>query len=694
MDTDSRSITSEPGSRTQPGTFLTRKGANRLNLRDDVAMTMTSTMPPHRLDHIEDAVETLLASIDGPLHMAAPLGLGKPNRLLNALYARLEQDPSRELHLYTALSLDPPTPVNDLQRRFLAPFVTRHFGDDYPRLAYVHAQKRDALPANIEVEEFYLQSGALLRSRQAQSRYASLNYTHVARAIAQRGVNCIVQKVAANADGSRLSLSSNTDLTFDAIDAILARGLPRPLMVAEVDPELPWLENGAAVDADFFDLVLTPPGPHPKLFALPRQPVADAEYAIGFYASTLVRDGGTLQIGIGALADALCHALVLRHTDNATYRRVLQALDPEIERHPAVVASGGLDPFEHGLYGCSEMINEGFRKLVQTGVLRRKVVDDEALMRRINDGSASNADRERVEREGEYLHGAFYLGSHEFYDWLRNLDEAGQRGIGMRRVSEVNELYGGRESLERVQRHEARFFNTCMMATALGSAVSDGLADGRVVSGVGGQYNFVAMAHALPNARSVLMLRATREVPGKPATSSILWNYGHSTIPRHLRDVYVSEYGIADLHGACDEDCVQAMAAITDARFQHALLSAANEASKRYDAQVRFRLSDRNTPERLRLALAPLRSDGTLSDYPLGSDFTPIEQRLAKALTWLKDNTATRIAKLRTVVRALGLSDSTSPEDITALARMGYGQPSGFSEKLYAKLVRLALREA
>ncbi len=656
-------------------------------------MTDTHVPQPHRLDHLDDAVETLLASIDGQLRIAAPLGIGKPHRLLNALYARIEKDPSRELHLYTALSLDPPAPANDLQRRFLAPFVTRHFGDDFPRLSYVQAQKRDALPAHIVIEEFYLQSGALLRSRQAQSRYASLNYTHVARAVAERGVNCLVQKVASSADGSRLSLSSNTDLTFDAIDAILARGLPRPLMVAEVDPELPWLDNGAAVDADFFDIVLTPPGPYPKLFAMPRQPVADAEYAIGFYASALVRDGGTLQIGIGALADALCHALVLRHTDNAAYRRVLQALDPEIERNPAVIASGGLEPFTHGLYGCSEMINEGFRKLVQTGVLRRKVVDDEALMRRINDGSASDSDREALERDGEFLHGAFYLGSHEFYDWLRSLDDAGQRGIGMRRVSEVNELYGGREALERVQRHHARFFNTCMMATALGAAVSDGLADGRVVSGVGGQYNFVAMAHALPEARSVLMLRATRDEPGQPAISSIVWNYGHTTIPRHLRDIYVSEYGIADLRGACDEDCIKAMAAIADSRFQHALLSTANLTGKLYDDPVKFRLSGRNTPQRLQSELASLRRDGTLPDYPLGSDFTPVEQRLVKALTWLKANTATPAAKLKTIARAVIGARASLPVDVEALARMGYAEPSGFGETLYAKLVALALQK-
>ena len=99
----------------------------------------------HRLDHLDDTVETLLASIDGPLRIAAPLGIGKPHRLLNALYARIEKDPSRELHLYTALSLDPPSPAGDLQRRFLTPFLTRHFGDDFPRIIIEPAPPRSLL---------------------------------------------------------------------------------------------------------------------------------------------------------------------------------------------------------------------------------------------------------------------------------------------------------------------------------------------------------------------------------------------------------------------------------------------------------------------------------------------------------------------------------------------------------------------
>ncbi|QWP76743.1 acetyl-CoA hydrolase [Lysobacter sp. K5869] len=660
---------------------------------------------------LADAVEFLYRRVDGPLHVGAPLGLGKPHRLLNALYERAEREPSRRLHLYTALSLDPPGAGKGLEARFLRPFAQRHFGDDYPRLAYVQALKRNALPAHMEVEEFYLQSGALLNAQAAQRRYASLNYTHVARALADRGVNAVVQKVAPDPAGSgRLSLSCNTDLTFDAIDAIVARGLPRPVLIAEVDPLLPWLGGSAAVDASFFDAVVTPPGPYPKLFGLPRQPVSDADYAIGFHASTLVRDGGTLQIGIGTLADALCHALVLRHTDNAAYWRVLGALgyaqggesrDAGISPRQDV-ASGEVDlsgtrnakapmaplgPFGVGLFGCSEMLNEGFRRLVEVGVIKRKVIDDLDFMRRLHEGRADAADLERLEREGEYLQGGFYLGSQDFYDWLRDMPEHERRGISMRRISEVNELYGGNETLERLQRRDARFFNSCMMATALGAAVSDTLDDGRVVSGVGGQYNFVAMAHALPDARSALMLRATRDSGGE-TRSNVVWNYAQTTIPRHLRDVYVTEYGIADLRGKTDEDCILAMAGVAAAGHQFPLLQAAMRSGKLPSAH--YRLSDRNTPRRLSEALAPLRKAGALPDYPLGSDFTAVEQRLVKALAWLKANTAGNGAKARTVLKALFSSGAVDAE---AMQRMGLERPRGFGERIEARLVALALRE-
>ncbi|WP_285447703.1 acetyl-CoA hydrolase/transferase C-terminal domain-containing protein [Xanthomonas sp. LMC-A-07] len=643
-------------------------------------------------EHLTDLSATvawILQRIDGPLRVGAPLGIGKPHRLLNALYAHVVDQPSRPLALYTALSLNPPKPGSGLAARFAGPFISRHFGDDFPRLAYVDAMLRDALPAHVQVEEFYMQSGGLLHSTQAQADYTSLNYTHAAAAVAQRAPNLIVQKVAREPGGTRLSLSCNNDITQDTLDAVAVLGLPRPLLVAEVDAELPWIGGTAAVDASFFDLVLEIPGPSPRLFGLPRQPVTSTDYAIGLYASTLVRDGGTLQIGIGTLADALSHALVLRHTDNATYRRVLQALDPTLASHPAVQASGGLEPFAIGLYGCSEMLNEGFKQLVDSGVIRRKVHDDLGLMQRLADGTADAADAARLADEGEFLHGAFYLGSPAFYAWLHALDPQLRSAIGMRRISEINQLYGGNEALERLQRRDARFFNSCMMATALGAAVSDGLEDGRVVSGVGGQYNFVAMAHALPQARSVLMLRATR-ASGKDAASNVRWNYGHTTIPRHLRDIYITEYGIADLRHKTDQDCVLEMAGICDTRFQTALLAQASQSRKLRDVPEQAARVQRNTPQALEAALAPFRRDGSLPDYPLGSDFTDTEQRLLPALGWLKSATIGKTAALATLMRALL---SRTAGDAACLQRMDLATPRSLGDRVQAKLLAYALQQ-
>jgi hypothetical protein len=256
-------------------------------------------------------------------------------------------------------------------------------------------------------------------------------------------------------------------------------------------------------------------------------------------------------------------------------------------------------------------------------------------------------------------------------------------------VSQVNQLYGGHEALEREQRRDARFFNTCMMMTALGAAVSDALDDGRVVSGVGGQYNFVAMAHALDDGRSVLMLRATRGHAGR-SESNVRWSYGHATIPRHLRDLVITEYGIADLRGACDEDCVTAMAAITQTAFQRGLLEAATAAGKLragFEPPPAWRA---NTTADLARRLRPFRRSGLLPDYPLGCDFTPIEQRLVRALAWLKSATATRAGMARTALAAIA-GPGADPACDAALERMALATPNGLRQRLYARLLRLAL---
>ncbi len=644
---------------------------------------MTAPVPD-----IETCVERILAHAHDGLRLATPLGLGKPNVLLNAIYQRAERDPALKLTIYTALSLARPKAKSELERRFLGPFLARHFGADYPDLAWVAAQHANALPANVRICEFYLQSGAMLGVAQSQRDYASLNYTHVARDLVGVGINVVVQMIAAREEngGVRYSLASNPDVSLDLLDRMAAAGVPRPLVVGVVHPDLPFIGNEAEVGAGTFDIILDDPANRHTLFALPREPVDVAEYALGLHASALVRDGGTLQIGIGVLSDALVYALRLRQQNNVDYRAALTALGNDSAG--LIARIGGVDPFARGLYGASEMVMDGFMHLARAGILKRRVYDDMAIEQALADGREVDVSHRR---DGRYLRGAFYLGSKDFYAWLRGLEGEDFEGLSMTRVSDINQLYGGRETLDALQRRDARFFNTCMMATVLGAAVSDALDTGQVVSGVGGQYNFVAMAHELASGRSVLLLRSTRASGGK-LNSNILWNYGHETIPRHLRDIYVTEYGSADLRGKSDEDCVIAMLAITDARFQDDLVARAKANGKLHRE---FAISARrreNTPERLAQALAPWRARGLFPVFPFGTDFTADEQRLLPALQRLQ-NVSVSKWKLAAFLLSSLWQNAASPGIQPLLMRLGLDRPRGLQERLLRRLAVRALRD-
>lgn len=293
-------------------------------------------------------------------------------------------------------------------------------------------------------------------------------------------------------------------------------------------------------------------------------------------------------------------------------------------------------------------------------------------------------------RAGCVLHAGFLLGPRGFYSSLREMPEADRRQFDMRGVGHINQLYGADPQLRILQRQRARFINTTMMATALGAAISDGLDDGRVVSGVGGQYNFVAMAHALPDARSVLCVRATRRKDGK-VTSNVVWNYGHTTIPRHLRDIVITEYGSADLRGRTDAECVAAMLNITDSRFQPMLLGEAIAAGK-ISADHRIpEVHRHNTPERLERALSSHRRAGLFSEYPFGTDLTEEEVLLARALRHLKDSTATPFGRITAILAALLRQPAAA--HAAPLRRLGLDNPQTRQERLWRRLVARSLEQ-
>jgi acyl-CoA hydrolase len=618
-------------------------------------------MKPERQDRAEAIARRIVERLDGKIVLGLPLGLGKANHVANALYALARADRGIELHISTALTLEPPRGSSELESRFIDPLRERLFSG-VTELGYAQDLRSGELPPNVTVSEFFFLAGRWLSVPAAQQAYVSANYTHAAGYMAERGINVIAQMVAKRGEGAdaRYSLSSNSDITLDILPLVKAAG-EDCLLVGEVNDNLPFMTGPAALPASDFDMVLDGEGREARLFATPKQPVSDADHAIGLRAASLVPDGGTLQIGIGSIGDAFTAALVLRHRKPALFADGLKRLNGG-----TVTGKAHAGPFEQGLYAASEMFVDGFMELYREGILKRRASD------------------------GAILHGGFFLGTEEFYQFLRELPEDERDLFRMCGISFVNELYGEEET-KRKDRVEARFVNNAMMATMLGETISDGLDDGRIVSGVGGQYNFVAQAFALEDARSVMTLNATRSSGGK-TVSRILPSYGHTTIPRHLRDVFVTEYGVADLRGKSDRDCIAAMIGISDSRFQEELVRAAKDAGKlEQDFEVPVHQRE-NTPESVAAALAPLKDAGHCATFPFGSSFTEEERALLPALALLKERTASRWGMAGAVLGAL-TSGEPRGEDLPLIRRMGLAKPENMRERLYRRLLGWSLKQ-
>jgi Acetyl-CoA hydrolase/transferase C-terminal domain len=606
----------------------------------------------------EAIAEDIVRDVGTRLVVGLPLGLGKANHIVNALYARAAADRSIELTFFSALTLEKPEPGNLLERRFIAPVIDRLFGG-YPDLAYAEPLRAGALPPNIRVIEFFFLAGRWLHVPSAQQNYISANYTHAASYLMAAGLNVVTQLVAKRVvDGvPRYSLSCNTDTTLDILRA-RNEGRVAFKLVAQVNSELPFMPGAGDLPADEFSAVLDSPATDFPLFAPPSEPITDTKYAIGLHAAGLVRDGGTLQIGIGQIGDALAQGLIVRHRDNAEFRSIMTRLAPAEAALPALQTGS----FDKGLYGLSEMLTEAFIGLIDAGILTREV-------------------------DGVILHGAFFLGPKSFYRALREMKAEQIARIQMMPVSFTNELYGD-EDLKRAARIDARFVNNAMMATLMGAVVSDGLENGQVVSGVGGQYNFVAQAFALRGARSILALEATRQA-GAKAQSNIRWAYGHETIPRHLRDIIVTEYGIADLRGKSDADVIAAMLQVADSRFQDELGRVAKDAGKlpkNFEIPPAYR---ENYPGRIASALKPAREAGLLPAFPFGTDFTEVEQRLIPALQILQEAQGTRLQLAGLLWQ--GLTRAPDAADRECLARLGLDNPANLAERAYRALVGAAL---
>ncbi len=527
-------------------------------------------------------------------------------------------------------------------------------------------------------------------------------------------------------------------------------------VVGECNQNLPFMYGDAVVEKTEYDMVLKGPEFDYNIFGVPKGQVSPADHMIGLYASGLLKDGGTIQVGIGSLGDAVVNGLIMRNDHNDDYLDALQKMGISRRYGQLIREWGGTDTFEQGLYGSSEMFVDAFMQLYKNRILKRKVYESVPLMKLINEGylkddhipediierliqmkaihsqldqedfdfltkfgvlrkglkyengtildgdrkiSADLNDPAALEEirtllgknllEGTIILGAFFVGPKDFYQALNDMPEEERQLFGMSGVEKVNQLYGG-EELRTLQRKDGRFLNTAMVVTLMGSVASDYLENGQVISGVGGQYNFVAMGHALPDARVVLMLRSTRGA-GKTLKSNILFSYGSCTIPKHLRDIIITEYGIADIRGLPDKMVIAEMLKITDSRFQSELLALAKKSGKisqEYEIPVEYR---NNYPEAIKELMAPFVAKGYFQPMPFGSDMCLHDTLLAGAMQGLAAQQKSFPGKTYGGVLS-ELFRSIPQEAESFLEALKLSKPQGFMEKIYRKLVVYALR--
>src|SRR5438128_3386027 len=120
------------------------------------------------------------------------------------------------------------------------------------------------------------------------------------------------------------SLGPNVDATRAAVD--LARQV-----VALVNPRVPRTHGDSFVHVSRLDYAVQWDGP---LYEAGQQPITEAQREIGRYVGNLIEDGATLQLGIGAIPDAVLQTL--------TDRR-------DLGIHTEMFADGVLDLVERGV---------------------------------------------------------------------------------------------------------------------------------------------------------------------------------------------------------------------------------------------------------------------------------------------------------------------------------------------------------
>ena len=112
-------------------------------------------------------------------------------------------------------------------------------------------------------------------------------------------VNVALVEVTPPDEEGRISFGVSSDYTIGMTESA-------DLVIAQVNDQMPWTYGANVVPVEKIDFFVEHNEPLPEL---PIAKLGETEIAIGKNCAELIEDGDTLQLGIGAIPDAVLHAL-------------------------------------------------------------------------------------------------------------------------------------------------------------------------------------------------------------------------------------------------------------------------------------------------------------------------------------------------------------------------------------------------
>lgn len=697
------------------------------------------------------AAKNILDKIGRKIVIGVPLGLGKPVGLLNAFYRLACEDSTIQLTIITGLTLARPALKNELEKRLVEPILDRLL-KDYEEPLYEKARERQQLPPNINVIEFFLSPGKYLHNNYVQKNYISSSYSNVVRDTLHFSINVVAQQVArSKIDPTKYSLSCNSDL-FNSIRKELRNTNVALVAEVNLNLPFMYGDEAVISEDVFTDVIDTKKYPalfalprdristqehligiytsclvrdggclqigigklsNSVSNALIMRHQHNSEYrellrklAVDDKFANIISEVGGLghfKKGLYASTEMFGDEYMQLYKANILKKRVYDHIGLQkllnSRKLSEKITPETLDVLVERKLIRSKISLRKFKFLQAFGIIKPEINYENGDLvlpsgEKIPADLTNSAAKKRINsaclgahlQKGKIIHAGFFLGSADFYSQLHALSEDELQQIDMTLIARTNALNWSQQLLT-LQRQHARFVNSTMMLTLGGAIVSDGLKDLQEVSGVGGQFDFVMMGQQLKSARSIINCLSTRNT-SHGVESNIVWDYPNQTISRYLRDIVVTEYGIADCRSKTDSDILKAILNITDSRFQQGLLQKAKKfgkVSQDYEIPKIFR---NNFPNQIEPIIHQVQSQGFCQPYPFGDDLTAEEHVIEHALLYLKN-----CGKLKLLLLIFGsmLFFKSDDKFRSYLTRMKLDKDMNFKLFVYKRLLKFSI---